>query len=141
MSHPEPASQQTGATTAPRSGFAPTGVRSVEHTHLNHLILTDIADSDGQPLGASYGFDSHVLVNLLHAHGFNPQHIDRFVDAILRPQVVYLDFDRRRMPIRQEPDATKGAVGRMLKRFLDERRAEGQRARDEHDSHRPSLSR
>jgi hypothetical protein len=131
----------TPSTTTPRSGFTPTGVKEVQHVYLNHLIITDIADTDGQPVGASYNFDYTVLIQLLHAHSFNPQHIDRFVDAILRPQVVYLDFDRKRMPIRQEPDTTKGAVGRMLKQFLDEKRAEGQRARDEHDSHRPSLSR
>ena len=124
-----------------RSGFEPTGVKSVEHVYLNHLIITDLADTDGQPIWASYNFDYTILIQLLHAHGFNPQHIDRFVDAILRPVPVYLDFDRRKMLIRQEPDTTKGAVGRMLKQFLDERRAEGQRARDEHDSHRPSLSR
>jgi hypothetical protein len=92
-------------------------------------------------VGASYNFDFNVLINLLHAHGFNPQHIDRFTDAILRPVPVYLDFDRKKMLIRQKPDTARGAVGRMLKAFLDERRAEGQRARDEHDSHRPSLGR
>ena len=131
----------TPSTTTPRSSFTPTGVKEVQHVYLNHLIITDIADTGGQPVGASYNFDYTVLIQLLYAHSFNPQHIDRFVDAILRPVPVYLDFDRKKMPIRQEPDATKGAVGRMLKAFLDERRAEGQRARDEHDSHRPGLGR
>ena len=55
-----------------RSGFEPTGVKSVEHVYLNHLIITDIADTDGQPIGASYNFDYTVLIQLLHAHGFNP---------------------------------------------------------------------
>jgi hypothetical protein len=122
----------TPKVTIQRSGFEPTGVKEVQHVYLNHLIITDIA---GQPVGASYNFDYTVLIQLLHAHGFNPQHIqhiDRFVDAILRPVPVFLDFDRRKMLIRQEPDATKGAVGRMLKQFLDERRAEGPRRRDEH---------
>jgi hypothetical protein len=83
----------TPSTTTPRSGFEPTGVKEVQHVYLNHLIITDIADTDGQPIGASYNFDYTVLIQLLHAHGFNPQHIDRFVDAILRPVPVYLDFD------------------------------------------------
>ena len=111
------------------------------HTYLNHLIITDVADAEGQPVGASYHFDLHVLLNLLRAHGFNPLHVDRFVDAVLRPVPVFLDFERRKMLIRQEPDGTKGAVGRMLKEFLDERRAEGQTRRDEHDSHSPALGR
>jgi hypothetical protein len=49
MSHREVTSQGTPAapdTTTPRASFEPSGVKGVVHVDRNHLVVTDVADSD-----------------------------------------------------------------------------------------------
>jgi hypothetical protein len=72
---------------------------------------------------------SPFVAVLCEAAGMVPQ-LERVAEGFSVPVLGSGGFDS--LTFSQEPDSTKGAVGRMPKEFLDERRAEGPRRRDEH---------